>query len=191
MTRRAINSATRFALGMLCLLALCQPLRAQERYLDQVNGFSIVVPGDWTPYQVPNAAYARKKGSNVLAVVPVKNLTMETMVNRLAQAWRERKMKRTLERTYPINEVPSHMEVWENSGGAVISTVLVSGDRAYAVMIETPPGLGKTEAEGLVQIIHSFRVERSSTAPPAQAPPVVSPPVTAPQPPDDPEQNDF
>ncbi|MGE0495333.1 MAG: hypothetical protein AB7S38_39370 [Vulcanimicrobiota bacterium] len=175
-------------LPVLLLTLLTGVVAAQTRHYDQVRHFSIELPAGWSPSTMQNADFAMSDGKLSLGVYTLNDADLASAVSRLAETYKKLGAKETLKQAITINEVPGNISVWEGGGEALLSTVLVSGQEKFLLLGTFPSGSSKTDAERMVVICKSFRVERGAApvAAPPPSQPATPPPISQP-----PEEDQF
>lgn len=175
-------------LAMLLVALLTGVVTAQTRHYDQARRFSIEMPAGWSPSTMQGADFAMSDGKVSLAVFTLHDADLASAVVRLGETYKKLGAKETFKQAITINEVPGNISVWEGGGEALLSTVLVSGQEKFLLLGTFPSGSSKTDAERMVAICKSFRVERGAApvAAPPPTQPATPPPVSQP-----PEEDQF
>ncbi len=164
-------------LPILALL-LMLPGAAQERCTDAQAGFSLVPGPGWVAGAHPDHQKARlalSKGQASLGVYAFTGRTLQEMVRHFDERYVRTGARKTFERTWTVNEVPTHMTVWEDARTAVVTTVLVAGSRGYIVMGYAPASSGQELGREILGMVESFLVMAPSAPSPASSGPPPGP----------------
>lgn len=172
------SPAIRRALVGLLVFLLWQglPAAAQERYTDPQAGFSLVPGPGWVAGAHPDhpkACLALRKGEASLGVYTFSGRTLPDMVRHFDEGFARTGARKTYERTWTVNEIPTHMTVWEDARTAAVTTVMLDGNCGFILMNYAPARNGQDLAREILAMVESFR----RTPPPAtsDAPPTLPP----------------
>lgn len=165
----------RLALTVLTVwVMMVAPALCQERYTDARNEFSLAIPAGWTARNdgampANTVLVVTRQGVGEVQLATALNLPLTGAVDRIHDHLKKQGCKMLKEVPLRISEVPAHLSVWEKGQTAVISCVLVSGNRGFLMLGEIVDDYENAGTQ-VRQMIDSFRiVRRGAPAPPPSA----------------------